>query len=101
MSCGLRGSNDVLKACKDKLGIGVGEITPDGAFSVVEVECAGACVNAPVAQIGDDYFEDLDYANTANLRENILPTRTRADSGVTANSIVVSTARNSPFCSKQ
>jgi NADH-quinone oxidoreductase E subunit len=67
LSCWLRGSNDVVKACKEKLGIGMGETTPDGKFSLAELECSGACVNAPVAQIGDDYFEDLDYASTGKL----------------------------------
>ena len=67
LPCWLRGSNDVVRACKEKLGIGMGEVTPDGAFSLGELECAGACVNAPVAQIGDDYFEDLDHASTGKL----------------------------------
>jgi NADH-quinone oxidoreductase E subunit len=67
LSCWLRGSNDVVKACKEKLGIGMGERTADGAYSLGELECAGACVNAPVVQIGDDYFEDLDYASTGKL----------------------------------
>ncbi len=58
--CWLRGSDEVLGACKRRLGIGPGETTPDGQFTVVEVECAGACVNAPVVAIGDDYYEDLD-----------------------------------------
>jgi NADH-quinone oxidoreductase E subunit len=67
LSCWLRGSNDVVRSCKEKLGIGFGEVTPDGAFSLEEVECAGACVNAPVVAVGDDYYEDLDYASTAKL----------------------------------
>ena len=67
LSCWLRGSNDVVKACKEKLGIGMEQTTPDGAFSMGELECAGACVNAPVLQIGDDYFEDVDYASTGKL----------------------------------
>jgi NADH-quinone oxidoreductase E subunit len=67
LSCALRGSNDVVKACKEKLGIGLGETTPDGAFTLSEVECAGACVNAPVAQVGDDYYEDLDFDSTSKL----------------------------------
>ena len=67
VSCWLRGSNDVVRACKEKLGIGMGQATPDGMFSVGELECAGACVNAPVVQVGDDYFEDLDYANAGKL----------------------------------
>ncbi len=69
LSCWLRGSNDVVKACKEKLGIGFGEVTPDGAFSMEEVECAGACVNAPVVAVGDDYYEDVDYASTGKLIE--------------------------------
>ncbi len=67
LSCALRGSNDVVKACKEKLGVGLGETTPDGAFTVSQVECAGACVNAPVAQVGDDYYEDLDFEATVKI----------------------------------
>jgi NADH-quinone oxidoreductase E subunit len=58
--CWLRGSDEIVGACKSRLGIAPGETTADGQFSVVEVECAGACVNAPVVAIGDDYYEDLD-----------------------------------------
>ncbi|MEI6987323.1 MAG: NADH-quinone oxidoreductase subunit NuoE [Rhodospirillaceae bacterium] len=65
--CWLRGSDDVLAACKKRLGIGPGETTADGQFTVVEVECAGACVNAPVAAIGDHYYEDLDAASMTAL----------------------------------
>jgi len=57
--CWLRGSDEIVAACEKKLGIGLGETTPDGKFTVVEVECLGACVNAPMVQINDDYFEDL------------------------------------------
>ena len=67
LPCWLRGSNEIVKACREKLGIDMGQVTPDGAFSLGELECAGACVNAPIAQIGDDYFEDLDYASTGEL----------------------------------
>jgi len=59
LPCWLRGSDEILGACKRKLGIGAGETTADGMFTVSEVECLGACVNAPMAQIGDDYYEDL------------------------------------------
>jgi NADH-quinone oxidoreductase subunit E len=58
--CWLRGSEDVVAACKKKLGIGVGESTADGQFTLVEVECLGACVNAPILQVNDDFYEDLD-----------------------------------------
>ena len=67
LSCAVRGSGDVLKACKDKLGIGLGGITADKQFSLIEVECAGACVNAPVVAVNDDYYEDVDYASTQKL----------------------------------
>ena len=67
LPCWLRGSNDVVRACKEKLGLGMGEVSSDGAFSLGELECSGACVNAPVAQIGDDYYEDLDHASTCKL----------------------------------
>ena len=65
--CWLCGSNDVLKAIKDKTGAGPGETSADGAFTVVEVECLGACVNAPMVQINDDYYEDLDYQRMGQL----------------------------------
>ncbi len=57
--CWLRGSDAVCRAIQDKLGIGIGETTEDGKFTLVEVECLGACVNAPMVQINDDYYEDL------------------------------------------
>lgn len=57
--CWLRGSDAIVSACKKKLGIGMGETTPDGKFSMMQVECLGACVNAPMVQINDDFYEDL------------------------------------------
>ena len=57
--CMLCGSDNIVKACEEKLGIGMGETTNDGMFTLVEVECLGACVNAPMVQINDDYYEDL------------------------------------------
>ena len=58
--CWLRGADQMTETCKRKLGIGLKETTKDGLFSLVEVECLGACVNAPVVQINDDFYEDLD-----------------------------------------
>lgn len=69
--CWLRGSDDVLKACKDELGIGPDETSADGDFTVVEVECLGACVNAPMVQLNDDYYEDLDYERTKTLLQRL------------------------------
>jgi NADH-quinone oxidoreductase subunit E len=57
--CWLRGADELTKKCESKLGIELGETTADGKFSLIEVECLGACVNAPMVQINDDYFEDL------------------------------------------
>ncbi len=61
--CMLRGSDDVLAACKNK-GLIKGHTTPDGLFTLTEVECLGACANAPMVQINDDNYEDLDYDRT-------------------------------------
>ena len=66
--CMLRGSDDVLAACKNK-GLVKGKTTPDGLFTLTEVECLGACSNAPMVQINDDNFEDLTYDTTIALLE--------------------------------
>src|ERR1700753_253140 len=57
--CWLRGSDALTEHCKKKLGIGLKETTKDGKFTLMEVECLGACVNAPMVQINDDFYEDL------------------------------------------
>lgn len=56
--CMLRGAEELKKVCKRVIGE-EGKVTPEGVFSWVEVECLGACVNAPMAQINKDYYEDL------------------------------------------
>jgi NADH-quinone oxidoreductase E subunit len=65
--CWLRGSDELLEACERKLGVGVGGTTADGVFTLVEVECLGACVNAPILQVNDDFYEDLDGPKTEAL----------------------------------
>jgi NADH-quinone oxidoreductase subunit E len=57
--CMLRGIDQIIKDCEKKLGIKIDQTTADSLFTIKEVECLGACVNAPVVQINDDYFEDL------------------------------------------
>ncbi len=57
--CWLCGSADVVKAAEKHLKVHMGETTKDGLFTLMEVECLGACVNAPMVQINDDYYEDL------------------------------------------
>lgn len=65
--CWLRGSDEIVKACQQELGIGIGETTPDGKFTLVEAECLCACVNAPVTQIGHHYYEDLTPTTVRDL----------------------------------
>lgn len=65
--CWLRGSSDVMRAIRDRTGCGNHETSADGTFSVLEVECLGACVNAPMMQVNDDFYEDLDYDRTCRL----------------------------------
>ncbi len=67
--CWLCGSDEVLRACRDVLGIAPGESTPDGRFFLREFECLGACANAPMMWIDDDYYEDLDYARAKAVLE--------------------------------
>lgn len=57
--CWLRGAAELKERCQSVLGIKEGDVTKDGNFSLVEVECLGACVNAPMVQINDDFYEDL------------------------------------------
>jgi NADH-quinone oxidoreductase subunit E len=66
--CMLRGSDDVLDACYKK-GLKKGQTTPDGLFTLTEVECLGACVNAPMVQINDDNYEDLTFDSTTAILE--------------------------------
>ncbi|MEH3106629.1 MAG: NAD(P)H-dependent oxidoreductase subunit E [Sphingomonas fennica] len=66
--CMLRGSDDVLEACKAR-GLKKGATTADGLFTLTEVECLGACTNAPMMQINDDNFEDLTFETTTAVLE--------------------------------
>lgn len=65
--CWLRGSNEVVSACEKHLGIKLGQTTADGVFTLKEAECLGACVNAPMAQIGEHFYEDLNAENVVKL----------------------------------
>ncbi|XP_055711121.1 NADH dehydrogenase [ubiquinone] flavoprotein 2, mitochondrial [Phlebotomus papatasi] len=69
--CWLRGSDEVLQTCMKKLNIGVGETTKDQKFTISEVECLGACVNAPMMAINDDYYEDLTVKDTEEILEDL------------------------------
>ncbi len=65
------GSDKILAAIQDKLQIKAGQTTPDQKFTLVEVECLGACSNAPMVQINDDYFEDLTPESMVNIIEKL------------------------------
>ena len=65
--CWLRGSEHVVRACKEIISENPTEVSSDNLFSWMEVECLGACVNAPMVQINDDFYEDLNYESTKNL----------------------------------
>lgn len=65
--CQLNGSDSIMKAIEEELGIHHGETTPDKMFTFTEVECLGACANAPMVQINDDYYEDLTAETTKSL----------------------------------
>lgn len=67
--CMLRGADDMVRCIKDKLDISSGQTSECGRFTMLEVECLGACVNAPILQVNDDFYEDLDYQSTAELIE--------------------------------
>ncbi len=67
--CWLRGSDELRAAAKEVTGCGLGESSDDGLFTVVEVECLGACCNAPMVQINDDYYEDLTAENFRSVLE--------------------------------
>ena len=69
--CWLRGAAGLTDTCRDKLGIGLGETTEDGQFTLVEVECLGACANAPMVQIGDDFYEDLSPERLSALLDDL------------------------------
>ena len=70
--CWLRGSDQIEKSIYDTLKIKDGETTPDDMFTLMKVECLGACVNAPMMQINEDYYEDLDKEKTLKILDKIL-----------------------------
>ena len=70
--CMLRGAYKLVDVCKNKISENENEVSKNGKMSWMEVECLGACVNAPMVQINDDYFEDLDEKKLENIIENII-----------------------------
>ncbi len=68
--CWLRGADDLKKVCNEQIGP-IGSTSEDGLFTWTEVECLGACVNAPMVQINDDFYEDLDGKSLLSLLDEI------------------------------
>lgn len=71
LSCMLRGSEELVEFLKEKLGIGVGEVTADGLFSLTQVECLGSCGTAPMMQINDKYYENLTRARVEKILSDL------------------------------
>ncbi len=69
--CWLRGSDEMMRCIKDRYDIASGQTSACGRFSLLEVECLGACVNAPILQVNDDFYEDLDYETTGALLDSL------------------------------
>ena len=70
--CMIRGANKLVEACKEKISEKESVLSSDKSCSWIEVECLGACVNAPMMQINDDYYEDLDKEKTLKILNKIL-----------------------------
>ena len=70
--CMIRGANHLVEACKEKISQNESELSSDKNCSWIEVECLGACVNAPMMQINDDYYEDLDKNKTLKILDKLL-----------------------------
>ncbi len=70
--CLIRGADKLVKICKDKISPNENEISKKGSCSWMEVECLGACVNGPMMQINNDYYEDLDEKNTKEILESLI-----------------------------
>ncbi|MGC9385562.1 MAG: NADH-quinone oxidoreductase subunit NuoE [Hydrogenovibrio sp.] len=71
ISCMLRGSDEILEHLEKKLGVGVGEVTDDGRFSIKKVECLGACGGAPMMMIGKEYYENLTEASVDEILDGL------------------------------
>ena len=70
--CLIRGADKIVKLCKEKISSNENEVTKNGNCSWMEVECLGACVSAPMIQVNDDYYEDLDEKSTTQILESLI-----------------------------
>ena len=70
--CLLRGADKIVKICREKISPNESEISKEGSCSWMEVECLGACVSAPMIQVNDDYYEDLDEKSTIEILDSLI-----------------------------
>ena len=70
--CALRGANNIVKVCKEKISNNPNKLSQNGLCSWTEVECLGACVNAPMMQVNNDYYEDLDEKNMREILDSFM-----------------------------
>jgi NADH-quinone oxidoreductase E subunit len=70
--CLIRGADKIVKACKEKISPNESEISKDGNCSWSEVECLGSCVSAPMMQVNEDYYEDLDEKSTREILDSLI-----------------------------
>jgi NADH-quinone oxidoreductase subunit E len=71
LPCALRGAEKVTESLKRRLGLQVGQTTPDGRFTLSEVECLASCGTAPMMQINDDYYENLNEEKVAAILQKL------------------------------
>lgn len=71
LSCMLQGSDDIEACIKQKLGVDLGQITPDGLFSAIEFECLGSCTTAPVVQVNGEFHENLTVPKVESLLDDL------------------------------
>src|SRR5262245_35464129 len=71
LACLLRGSDEIVACVKRRLGVNLGEVTPDGLFSAIEFECLGSCTTAPCLQVNGEFYENLDAKTTEILIDEL------------------------------
>jgi NADH-quinone oxidoreductase subunit E len=71
ISCSLHGADNLIEYLQSKLGVGMGETTPDNLFTLISVECLGGCSAAPMMQINEDYYEDLTRAKVDAILDEL------------------------------
>jgi NADH-quinone oxidoreductase subunit E len=71
LACLLQGSDEIEACVKRKLGVNLGEVTPDGLFSAIEFECLGSCTTAPCIQVNGEFYENLDVQKTESILEEL------------------------------